>query len=299
MLEVSLTAFKTVLAMDENPNLEERKFDIKVPYGVARAKLQNIAKGADEADIDWLLVEVTGKKRSELQSLKALTKTEFDNAEAIAKRMSDGTPLQYALGYCEFYGIKIAVNKNVLIPRPETEELVEKAIATIKEKQTQCDVLDLCTGSGAIALVVAKKSGAKVTASDVSSDALKVAESNFKKFDADVKTVLSDLYADLSEKFDVIISNPPYIKTDDIARLDKEVKDFEPKIALDGGEDGLDFYRKIISGAKEHLNEKGVIYLEIGAEQGKEVSELFGEEYRVEVIKDVSGKDRIIKGVLL
>ncbi len=133
----------------------------------------------------------------------------------------------------------------------------------------------------------------------MSEDALKVAESNFKKFDADVKTALSDLYADLSEKFDVIISNPPYIKTGDIARLDKEVKDFEPKLALDGGEDGLDFYRKIISGAKDHLNEKGVVYLEIGAEQGKEVSELFGAEYSVEVIKDISGKDRIVKGVLL
>lgn len=180
MLEVSITAFKTVLAMDENPNLEERKFDIKVPYGVARAKLQNIAKDADDADIDWLLVEVTGKKRSELQSLKTLTKAEYDNAEAIAKKMSDGTPLQYALGYCEFYGIKIAVNKSVLIPRPETEELVEKAIAVIKEKSVdaQCDVLDLCTGSGAIAVAIAKNTNAKVSACDVSVGAIDVALAN-------------------------------------------------------------------------------------------------------------------------
>ena len=222
--------------------------------------------------------------------------SEIDKINELAKERLTGRPLCYVLGNCDFYGYEVDVDERVLIPRPETEELVEHALKSIDGSKT---VLDLCTGSGAIALVVAKKSGAKVTASDVSSDALKVAESNFKKFDADVKTVLSDLYADLSEKFDVIISNPPYIKTDDIARLDKEVKDFEPKLALDGGEDGLDFYRKIISGAKEHLNEKGVIYLEIGAEQGKEVSELFGEEYSVEVIKDVSGKDRIIKGVLL
>ena len=293
MLEVSLTAFKTVLAMDENPNLEERKFDIKVPYGVARAKLQNIAKGADEADIDWLLVEVTGKKRSELQSLKALTKTEFDNAEAIAKRMSDGTPLQYALGYCEFYGIKIAVNKNVLIPRPETEELVEKAIATIKEKQTQCDVLDLCTGSGAIAVAIAKNTNAKVSACDVSVGAIDVALANSLNTGVRVDFSKGDMWGAVASKaFDVIVSNPPYIPTSDVQKLDSKVKDFEPQLALDGDSDGLKFYRIIANKLDEHLKDDGVLLLEFGAGQADDIKAIF-EGYDVEIVKDIEGLDRI------
>ncbi len=293
MLEVSLTAFKTVLAMDENPNLEERQFDIKVPYGVARAKLQNIAKGADEADIDWLLVEVTGKKRSELQSLKTLTKTEFDNAEAIAKRMSDGTPLQYALGYCEFYGIKIAVNKNVLIPRPETEELVEKAIATIKEKQTQCDVLDLCTGSGAIAVAIAKNTNAKVSACDVSVGAIDVALANSLNTGVRVDFSKGDMWGAVANKtFDVIVSNPPYIPTSDVQKLDSKVKDFEPQLALDGDSDGLKFYRIIANKLDEHLKDDGVLLLEFGAGQADDIKGIF-EGYDVEIVKDIEGFDRI------
>jgi len=293
MLEVSLTAFKTVLAMDENPNLEERKFDIKVPYGVARAKLQNIAKGADEADIDWLLVEVTGKKRSELQSLKTVTKTEFDNAEVIAKRMSDGTPLQYALGYCEFYGIKIAVNKNVLIPRPETEELVEKAIAVIKEKQTQCDVLDLCTGSGAIAVAIAKNTNAKVSACDVSVGAIDVALANSLNTGVRVDFSKGDMWGAVANKaFDVIVSNPPYIPTSDVQKLDSKVKDFEPQLALDGDSDGLKFYRIIANKLDEHLKEDGVLLLEFGAGQADDIKAIFA-GYDVEIVKDIEGLDRI------
>ena len=298
MIEVAIAAFEKAYKMDEDPNEPTSEFVCPEKVSVITQKVKKlfVENGIDESDAEWLVSITSGIKRSELNGDVKLKSSEIDKINELAKERLTGRPLCYVLGNCDFYGYEVDVDERVLIPRPETEELVEHTLKSIDGSKT---VLDLCTGSGAIALVVAKKSGAKVTASDVSSDALKVAESNFKKFDADVKTVLSDLYAGLSEKFDVIISNPPYIKTDDIARLDKEVKDFEPKLALDGGEDGLDFYRKIISGAKEHLNEKGVIYLEIGAEQGKEVAELFGEEYSVEVIKDVSGKDRIIKGVLL
>ena len=293
MLEVSLTAFKTVLAMDENPNLEEKKFDIKVPYGVARAKLQNIAKGADDSDIDWLLVEVTGKKRSELQALKTLTKTEFDNAEVIAKKMADGTPLQYALGYCEFYGIKISVNKNVLIPRPETEELVEKAITVIKDKQTQCDVLDLCTGSGAIAVAIAKNTNAKVSACDVSVGAIDVALANSLNTGVRVDFSKGDMWSAVANKtFDVIVSNPPYIPTSDVQKLDSKVKDFEPQLALDGDSDGLKFYRIIENKLDEHLKDEGVLLLEFGAGQADDIKAIF-EDYDVEIVKDIEGLDRI------
>lgn len=293
MLEVSITAFKTVLAMDENPNLEEKKFDIKVPYGVARAKLQNIAKGADDSDIDWLLVEVTGKKRSELQALKTLTKTEFDNAEAIAKKMADGTPLQYALGYCEFYGIKISVNKNVLIPRPETEELVEKAIAVIKDKQTQCDVLDLCTGSGAIAVAIAKNTNAKVSACDVSVGAIDVALANSLNTGVRVDFSKGDMWSAVANKtFDVIVSNPPYIPTSDVQKLDSKVRDFEPQLALDGDSDGLKFYRIIENKLDEHLKDEGVLLLEFGVNQADDIKRIF-EKYDVEILKDLEGIERI------
>lgn len=293
MLEVSLTAFKTVLAMDENPNLEEKKFDIKVPYGVARAKLQNIAKGADDSDMDWLLVEVTGKKRSELQALKTLTKTEFDNAEVIAKKMADGTPLQYALGYCEFYGIKISVNKNVLIPRPETEELVEKAITVIKDKQTQCDVLDLCTGSGAIAVAIAKNTNAKVSACDVSVGAIDVALANSLNTGVRVDFSKGDMWSAVANKtFDVIVSNPPYIPTSDVQKLDSKVKDFEPQLALDGDSDGLKFYRIIENKLDEHLKDEGVLLLEFGVNQADDIKRIF-EKYDVEILKDLEGLERI------
>lgn len=293
MLEVSLTAFKTVLAMDENPNLEEKKFDIKVPYGVARAKLQNIAKGADDSDIDWLLVEVMGKKRSELQALKTLTKTEFDNAEVIAKKMADGTPLQYALGYCEFYGIKISVNKNVLIPRPETEELVEKAITVIKDKQTQCDVLDLCTGSGAIAVAIAKNTNAKVSACDVSVGAIDVALANSLNTGVRVDFSKGDMWSAVANKtFDVIVSNPPYIPTSDVQKLDSKVKDFEPQLALDGDSDGLKFYRIIENKLDEHLKDEGVLLLEFGVNQADDIKRIF-EKYDVEILKDLEGLERI------
>ena len=299
MLEVSITAFKTVQEMDANPNLEERKFDIRVPYGVARNKLENIAKGADEADIDWLLVEVTGKKRSELKDVKTLTKAEFESAESIAKKMADGTPLQYALGYAYFYGIKISVNQNVLIPRPETEELVERAIKVIDDKNAafengeKCDVLDLCTGSGAIAVAIAKNTKANVSACDVSVGAIDVALANSLNTGVRVDFSKGDMWSAVAKKqFDVIVSNPPYIPTEEVSKLDAKVKDFEPKLALDGDVDGLKFYRIIADKLDEHLKENGVLLLEFGYDQADKIAEIFA-NYDVEILKDIEGNDRI------
>lgn len=298
MLEVSITAFKTVQEMDANPNLEEKKFDIRVPYGVARNKIENIAKG-DDADIDWLFVEVTGKKRSELKDIKTLTKAEFDSAESIAKKMADGTPLQYALGYAYFYGIKISVNQNVLIPRPETEELVEKAIKVIDEKNAamdgdkKCDVLDLCTGSGAIAVAIAKNTKANVSACDVSVGAIDVALANSLNTGVRVDFSKGDMWSAVAKKqFDVIVSNPPYIPTEDVSKLDAKVKDFEPKLALDGDVDGLKFYRIIAQKLDEHLKEDGVLLVEFGYDQAEKITEIFA-KYNVEIVKDIEGNDRI------
>lgn len=293
MLEVSLTAFRTVMAMDENPELPERRFEISVPYAVARKTVEQTAKGADEADIDWLFCEVTGAARSSLAELKTLTKEQYDGAMEIAKKMSDGTPLQYALGNTDFYGIKISVNKNVLIPRPETEELAEKAIEEINARAAEeTRVLDLCTGSGAIAVAIAVKCGAKVTASDISEGALQVARANALNAGADIEFVKSDLFNDIEGKFDVIVSNPPYIPTEDIKSLDDKVKNFEPALALDGGSDGLKFYRAIAEGLEGKLAENGVLYLEFGIGQAESIKDIFG-QYDTQIIEDMQGVPRI------
>lgn len=294
MLEVSITAFKTVMEMDENPNLEEKKFDIRVPYGIARERIKNIAKGADAADIDWLFVEVTGAKRSELASLKTITKAQYDSAESIANRMKDGTPLQYALGYTEFYGIRISVNQNVLIPRSETEELVQKAIEEINSrKEERIDVLDLCTGSGAIAVAIAKNTKASVSACDVSVGAVDVALANSMNTGVRVDFSKGDMWSAVQGKqFDVIVSNPPYIPSEDVTKLDAKVKDFEPKLALDGDKDGLKFYRIIEKGLDEHLKENGVLMLEFGIGQADSIKEIFG-NYDVLIDRDIEGVERM------
>ena len=295
MLEVSITAFKTVMEMDANPNLEEKKFDIRVPYGIARDRVKNIAKGADEADIDWLLVEVTGVKRSELPALKTLTKAQYDAAEAIANKMKDGTPLQYALGYCDFYGIKISVNQNVLIPRPETEELAEKAIVEVKSRKENVgiDVLDLCTGSGAIAVSIAKHTSAHVCATDVSTGAIDVAKANALNTGVKIDFVCGDMWSAVENKqFDVIVSNPPYIPSEDVKKLDEKVKNFEPQLALDGDADGLKYYRIIEKGLDAHLKDGGVLLMEFGISQAESIKEIFA-SYDVTIDKDIEGVERM------
>ncbi len=295
MLEVSLTAFKTVMAMDENPNLAERKFEISVPYAIARKNAEQVAKDADAADMDWLFAETAGVRRSGLSELKALTKQQYDKVMEIAKLMSDGTPLQYALGNTDFYGIRLAVNKNVLIPRPETEELAERTIAEVSAMQSEdrkIRVLDLCTGSGVIALAVALKSGAEVSASDVSEGALQVARANALNVGADIKFIKSDMWTDIADEFDVIVSNPPYIPTEDIKTLDGRVKGFEPLLALDGGDDGLRFYREIALGLDGHLAKDGALLLEFGINQADAVAGIFA-DYDTRIIKDMAGIERI------
>ena len=294
MLEVSLTAFKTVLAMDADPSIPERKFEFGVPTETARKRLSELAPSADESDIDWILVEVTGKKRGELAGVKSLTKEQFEAARAVAEKMKEGMPLQYALGNTEFFGIRIAVDPAVLIPRPETEELAEKVIAEVKARGG-ADVLDLCTGSGAVAVAVAKLAPARVTASDISEGACAVARANALNAGAEVRVLSGDMFAAVGEeKFDVIVCNPPYIPHGDIASLDDRVKKFEPLSALDGGKDGLDFYRIIAAEAPAHLAEDGVIFLELGVGQAEAVKELFG-AFDVTVHKDIEGVERMLE----
>ena len=294
MLEVSLTAFKKVLEMDADETVPESAFEFTVSVKTVRERLKEIAPSADESDIDWILVEVTEKQRSELALMRSVTKEQFEAARAIAEKMKDGAPLQYALGSTEFFGIRLGVAPAVLIPRPETEELAEKVIEEVRSRGGG-RVLDLCTGSGAIAIAVAKNSPAEVTATDVSEAACTVARANAAGAGVSVKVLAGDMFAPVAEeKFDVIVSNPPYIPHGDIAGLQDKVKKFEPLAALDGGEDGLDFYRTIAREGAERLTEGGVIFLEFGEGQADAVKELFA-AFDTEVYRDMQGKERMLR----
>ena len=297
MMEVAIAAFDKVLKMDEDPNEPVCKFVCPEKVSVVTENLKKKLRSSsvDETDAEWIVSIVTGIKRSELGGDSRVKSSHIDKIDELAAERIKGKPLSYVLGNADFYGYEIKVDERVLIPRPETEELVSEVLKVVKNTDK---VLDLCTGSGAIALVINKKSGASVTATDISEAALEVAKENFKQFDAAVETRLIDLYGDLSEKFDIIVSNPPYIKTEEIDTLDKEVKDYEPRIALDGGEDGLDFYRRICEGAKQRLSEHGKLFLEAGYGEAEEIKKMLENDFNVEIIKDISGIDRIIKAEL-
>ncbi len=249
------------------------------------------------SDIDWIMVEVTGKKRSELAFHgKFSTEETKQIMDAVEKRLKH-IPLAYIFGKTNFYGYDLKVNKNVLIPRLDTEVLIEEIVKDIKKKSEKSSVLDIGTGSGAIAIVLSKETGAKVTAVDVSKEALDVARQNAKLNDAKIEFVQSDLFENVTEKFDFIVSNPPYIESDVVKGLDREVVDNEPILALDGGKDGLDFYRKIIENAPKFLNNGGKLYFEIGYNQADEVSLIMSKNFKdIKVIKDYGNNDRVVLG---
>ena len=213
-------------------------------------------------------------------------------------KLINGEPVQYIIGNVDFYGNIIYVNKDVLIPRFETELLVEKTIRYIKSTfNEQVSVLDIGTGSGAIAITINKETGAFVTAVDISRRALKIAQKNAKNNHANIEFIKSNLFSALkNRKFDLIISNPPYISKLEYKNLDKSVKNFEPKLALYGGKDGLSFYREIAKLAPKYLNENGYLLLEIGYMQAKSVIDILKENFEeIELKKDLEGNDRMIK----
>ena len=203
-------------------------------------------------------------------------------------------PFQYIINKQNFYGLDFYVDENVLIPRFDTEVLVEKILKDNKDNNFQ--ILDLCTGSGAIAISLKKLGEYKsVKALDISEKALDIAKKNSRLNETTIDFICSDMFEKINGKFDIIVSNPPYIPSRDIEDLSLEVKDYEPKLALDGLEDGLYFYRIIAKEAKAYLKENGKIYLEIGYNQAKDIREIFKEYNKIEVYKDLAGKDRVVK----
>lgn len=217
------------------------------------------------------------------------------------KRILNDEPMNYVLGYSYFYGYKFTVNKDVLIPRPETEELVCLILQKYDEyfKGKKIDLCDVGTGSGAIALSLKKEeNNLNVYASDISAEALKVAEKNAKDLDADVTFMcgsMLDPYIEKGIKVDILVSNPPYIKANE--NLESSVVDYEPHVALFGGEDGLKFYREIFENAKNVLKENAMLFFEIGYDQKENLSNLAAQYFNnahIEVFKDINGKDRML-----
>ena len=216
-------------------------------------------------------------------------------------KLVNNIPIQYITNNQEFMGYDFFVNENVLIPRPDTEVLVLEVIEIVrklkKNKEELVKVLDLCTGSGAIGISIKKvlNDDVIVTCSDISKDALKVVEINSQKNSANINIIHSDLFNNIYEKFDIIVSNPPYIEKNVIKTLSKEVQK-EPIIALDGGIDGMMFYKKIIEKSKDYLNKGGFVAFEIGYNQKESVIKLFEiNNYKnIYSKKDFSGNDRIV-----
>ena len=227
---------------------------------------------------------------------KEVTEEEKEFVEEIYKKLVAHIPVQYIIGHAEFFGMQLKVDERVLIPRPETEELVE--LILVENPEENLKVLDIGTGSGAIALALAKnRPDWTITASDISQDALDLASKNaeFQNFNIFFKK--SDCFSEISSKYDIIVSNPPYISRSDESEVGLNVLHSEPHLALFADEDGLAIYRRIAEASKDYLNDGGKIYLEIGYKQGQSVPALFMEnlpEKRVRTLKDQFGQDRMV-----
>lgn len=253
---------------------------------------------SDEASNEALILleYLMNTERSDLFSHpeREVDEETFLKFAGLIDRRNSGEPVQYITGKTYFFGLEFYCNRNVLIPRFDTEILVEEAI---KRSPKGAKVLDLCTGSGIIALCVKhEREDLSVTGSDISEDALKVASKNKDNLSLDVSFVQSDMFENIDSGYDVLLSNPPYIRKEVIEGLDVKVKDYEPYSALCGGEDGLDFYRIIAEESRKIMKNNSLLIVEIGFDQGEEVKELFMENGfdDIEIIKDLNGLNRVV-----
>lgn len=255
----------------------------------------NIDNGEHDA---WLLLAFQLKISRAVflaEPLKEIPQDEYSAYLELINKRSRHIPLQYITGEQEFMGLDFLVTEDVLIPRQDTEILVMEVLKVCRDKE----VLDICTGSGCILLSLFKLGAIKQgTGVDISEKALEVACENARRLEAAAEFRKSDIYSQVNKKYDIIISNPPYIPTDVIPTLMEEVKDYEPAIALDGREDGLYFYREICRGLKDYLYPEGYVFFEIGHDQGEAVKELLIEAGmdNINIIKDLAGLDRVVTG---
>lgn len=260
--------------------------------------------GIQEAKLDaWYLLEYeTGISRAMFfaEPDRAIDEEMAEKYQRDIETRSRRIPLQHITGEQEFMGLNFKVNEHVLIPRQDTEILVEEALKRIKPDMK---LLDMCTGSGCILesiIKFAEKKGMKIqgTGCDISEEALKVAKENDHRLETQARFIQGNLFEHITDTYDMIVSNPPYIRTGEIQKLEDEVKLHDPWIALDGKEDGLYFYRSIVKDSVKHLRKGGYLLFEIGFDQGEEVSKLL-EKYEYEEIqikKDLAGLDRVVMG---
>ena len=297
MVEVAIAAFKKVLEMDADETVPETVF---VTGGILSKMLEETKKkfkekDIDESDAEWIFSIVLDIPRSELKHEVTVKPSESKEiAEIIEKRLS-GRPLWYIIGDTEFYGCKIKVDERALIPRPETELLADCVVKSAEEGDR---ILDMCTGSGCIAVSVAnalKGKNVVVSAADVSDAAIMLAEENAKLNDVMVHFTVSDLFQNVRGRFNIIVCNPPYIKSSEIPALQKEVREYEPKVALDGGEDGLEFYRRLAVDVRQYLVKGGMLIVECGEGQTNDILQIFHKRDYAIVLKDLSGVERFVK----
>ena len=267
---------------------------------ITKACLLLRGQAKEESLARFLLMYMLDEMREFNENL-ALELTEEDEQkyfQLINKHIKDDTPLSHLVGFEYFYDRKFKVTSDVLSPRMETEELVYKVIDYIRKNNlTNIKILDLCTGSGIIGITLKKELeefDVKILASDISSRALTVAKENASSLEADISFVESDLFSNIQDKFDIIVSNPPYIAHDDKKTIKENVLNYDPHLALFADEEGMYFYRNIIEKSRQYLNEKGVIFFEIGYDQKEKIITL-GENNKFETVvyKDINGRDRI------
>ena len=272
---------------------------------IHQAKSQLLQITDDSQCADMILGHLLKVPRSYLFTHVNLPLT--DHQESVLReymsRLSKNEPIQYILGYADFMNIRLTVTPDVLIPRSDTETLVLVALAAIRNNGYS-KILDMCTGSGAIALgILHELPGKKYNAvcADISAKALSVAQRNAQNlYEKRVSFIESDFFSAFdanNDKFDIIVSNPPYIEKGDISELMPQVRDYEPHLALDGGLDGLDAYRQLISHAPDYLAEGGTLAFEVGYTQAHRVADLMSKSFQnIEIIKDLSGIERVVKG---
>lgn len=301
MIECAICAFEKAKDMDDDPESPEKTFitEAKLSALLAMMKKSFAEKDIDASDAEWIASIGLNIPRSALSEERVVSRKECAAILKVFEERLTGRPLWYIYGDTEFYGYPFKVDERVLIPRPETEILVRQAVASLKDGDS---MLDLCTGCGAIAVAVAceaaKDKNVTVTATDISEDALDVARENARLNKANVQFVKADLFGGVRGRYNLITANPPYVRSAEIATLSRDVRDFEPHLALDGGVDGLDYYRRIAEKINRYIVRGGMCILECGEGQAQEIIRIFRTVARCDfamVVRDLAGVERIVK----
>ena len=296
--EVLLVAKKELESFEDFVKTDDGNIPMSAVFAEMTTRLKNNER-VEKSDIDWIVATLLNKNRAEVKLCRYVSEKEYRDIMRACDRRAKGEPLSSIFGFVEFYGLRFDVNKKVLSPRLDTEVLVEQVIKKARETDAK-NILDLCTGSGAIAVSLAKYTEWNVSASDISKQALAVGQSNADKNEVKIDFVHSDLTKGLkkSKKYDIIVSNPPYIKSEDVEKLDEEVKKYDPRLALDGGEDGLDFYRRIAVETPSKLTKKGWLFVEVGKGQTEDRCEILQESgfNNVGTVKAYNKIERVVYG---